>query len=166
MGGMIVQEMARRDSARIDKLVLYATGAIGVLPGRFETIAESKARAAKDGPQATARRISATWFLEREAAPAYPDCAAIAERATMPAIQAGLDAMEGWAGQDSLRQIDQDTLILWGDQDRTYAWEQINLLWRSIPQTQLAVVPGCAHAVHLEKPDLFNALLLDFLQRP
>lgn len=166
MGGMIVQEMARRDSARIDKLVLYATGAIGVLPGRFETIAESKARAAKDGPHATARRISATWFLEREAAPAYPDCAAIAERATMPAIQAGLDAMEGWAGQDSLRQIDQDTLILWGDQDRTYAWEQINLLWRSIPQTQLAVVPGCAHAVHLEKPDLFNALLLDFLQRP
>ena len=27
----------------------------------------------------------------------------------------------------------------------------------------LAVVPGCAHAVHLEKPDLFNLLLADFL---
>jgi len=37
------------------------------------------------------------------------------------------------------------------------------LMWSSISQAQLAVVPGCAHAVHLEKPDLFNSLLRDFL---
>lgn len=166
MGGMIAQEIARRDAARIHKLVLYATGSIGVLPGRFETIAQSKARAAQDGPQATARRISATWFLQREAAPAYPACAAIAEEASLAAIQAGLDAMEAWSGRAALGQIAQDTLILWGDQDRTYAWEQIDLLWTQIPSTQLAVVPGCAHAVHLEKPALFNALLRDFLIAP
>ena len=46
MGGMIAQEIARRDFERVDRLVLYATGAIGVLPGRFETIEESKKRAA------------------------------------------------------------------------------------------------------------------------
>ena len=41
--------------------------------------------------------------------------------------------------------------------------KRLHLLWSSISQAQLAVVPGCAHAVHLEKPDLFNSLLRDFL---
>ena len=163
MGGMVAQEIARLDAARVDKLVLYATGAVGVLPGRFETIAQSKARAKSDGPRVTARRISATWFLEGEKAQAYEGCAQIAEQASQGAIQAGLDAMEAWSGSSSLDVLLAETFIIWGDQDRTYTWEQIERLWTKIPRTRLAVVPNCAHAVHLEKPDFFNALLLDFL---
>lgn len=163
MGGMIVQEVARKVPHRIRKLVLYATGAKGVLPGRFETIAESKTRAQADGAQATARRISATWFLQREAAPAYAGCAAIAEHAGLAAILAGLDAMQDWSGEAALAQLPEETLVLWGDCDRTYAWEQTALLWQTIPKARLAVVPGCAHAVHLEKPALFAALLRDYL---
>lgn len=163
MGGMIVQEIARRDAERVDRLILYATGAIGVLPGRFETIAHSKARAVSDGPVATARRIAATWFFEREAALGYEGCAKIAAQAGLDAIEAGLDAMEGWSGVEALGDIAADTLIIWGDRDRTYAWEQTQLLWQGIARTHLAVVPGCAHAVHLEKPTFFNAILRDFL---
>lgn len=43
MAGMIVQKVARRAGTRIDKLILYSTGAQGVLPGRFENITQSKA---------------------------------------------------------------------------------------------------------------------------
>lgn len=163
MGGMIVQEMARRDAARIDRLILYGTGALGVLPGRFETIAQSKARAVSDGAQATARRIAATWFLARENAPSYAACAAIAEASTPASIAAGLDAMESWSGEAHLPEIAAETLVLWGDGDRTYPWTQTQLLWEQVPRSRLAVVPGCAHAVHLEKPALFNALVADFL---
>jgi pimeloyl-ACP methyl ester carboxylesterase len=165
MGGMIVQEMARKAPDRITKLVLYATGATGVLPGRFETIAESKKRACSDGAQATARRIAATWFLHRQEAPAYANCAAIAQRASLEAILAGLDAMQDWSGETELGNLPQETLVICGDCDRTYAWEQTALLWRAIPKAQLAVVPGCAHAVHLEKPRLFAALLRDYLEQ-
>ena len=147
----------------MDRLVLYATGAIGVLPGRFETIEESKRRAVEDGPAATARRIAATWFLAREAADGYEQCAAIAAQTKLAAIQAGLDAMQSWSGMQKLQQIPQDTLILWGDRDRTYPWNQIQSLWQTIRNTSLAVVPGCAHAVHAEKPDLFQSLISDFL---
>jgi pimeloyl-ACP methyl ester carboxylesterase len=163
MGGMIAQEIARRDQDRIDRLVLYSTGSVGVLPGRFESIETSKARAKADGPAATARRISATWFLDRDTAPAYPACAAIAEQAGADAIAAGLDAMQSWSGVDFLPHIKPDTLVIWGDGDRTYPWSQIERLWQTIPAARLAVVPGCAHAVHLEKPFLFNPLLPDFL---
>ncbi len=163
MGGMIAQEIARRDRVRIDRLILYATGATGLLPGRFETIAESKRRAEADGAAATASRIAATWFLDGRAAPGFAPCAAIAERASLSAIHAGLDAMEAWSGDAHLPDIPQGTLVLWGDRDRTYAWPQIERLWSAIPRAGLAVVPGCAHAVHAEKPALFSALLRDFL---
>lgn len=165
MGGMIAQEIALRDSAGIDRLVLYATGAIGVLPGRFETIEDSKRRAAEDGPDVTARRIAATWFLDRDAAEGYEHCAAIASQTRLAAMHAGLDAMQSWSGKQSLEHIPHETLILWGDRDRTYPWSQIQKLWQDMPKTSLAVVPGCAHAVHAEKPDLFQHLISDFLER-
>jgi pimeloyl-ACP methyl ester carboxylesterase len=143
--------------------VLYGTGAVGVLPGRFETIAQSKKRARSDGISQTARRISATWFLERENAPAYEACAKLAEQSTDEAILAGLDAMQAWSGADHLAAIDAKTLVIWGDGDRTYPWAQTQLLWDTIRDAALAVVPGCAHAVHLEKPAMFNSLVLDHL---
>ncbi|MGZ2256411.1 alpha/beta fold hydrolase [Roseobacter sp. A03A-229] len=164
MGGMIVQEIAGRSPARIEKLVLYATGAMGVLPGRFETIAESKTRARADGARTTARRIAATWFCDGEAASGYDACAAIAEQTTVDAILAGLDAMQAWSNETALPDLEIDTLVIWGDCDRTYQWEQTELLWKSIPKANLAVVPACAHAIHLEQPEAFNLLLRTYLE--
>lgn len=165
MGGMIVQEVAQQAADRVARLVLYSTGAVGILPGRFETIAESKTHARTDGVPATARRIAATWFLDYENAAEYAGCAAIAEKASPAAFDAGLDAMEGWSGAAHLSGIAAQTLVLWGDGDRTYPWAQTQRLWQGIPGARLAVVPGCAHAVHLERPALFNSLVSDFLHR-
>lgn len=164
MGGMIVQEMVRLAPDRVGKLILYGTGAVGDLPGRFETIETSMERARNDGPQATARRIAATWFLKQEAAAEYPVCAAIAEASTLPAILAGLAAMRDWSGLEHLPAITAPSLVLWGDGDRTYPWAQTERLWRAIPNCNLAVVPRCAHAVHLERPAAFNQLVAKYLE--
>ncbi len=163
MGGMVVQEMVIRAPERVERLVLYGTGATGVLPGRFETIATSKRRAAADGPRATARRIAATWFLQWEQAEAYEGCAEIAEQCSLNTILAGLDAMQGWSGSERLQAIDARTLVIWGDQDRTYPWCQTEQLWQSIRGANLSVIPDCAHAAHLEKPALFNGIVADFI---
>lgn len=163
MGGMIVQEMVRLAPDRVRRLVLYGTGAVGVLPGRFEPIETSMARARIDGPARTARRIAATWFLQREQAPEFAGCADIAELGSLDAILAGLEAMQAWSGLDYLSEIKAKTLIVWGDCDRTYAWQQIETLWRTIPNCSLAVVPRCAHAVHMENAFLFNQLVEEFL---
>ncbi|WP_371171057.1 alpha/beta fold hydrolase [Aliiroseovarius sp. 2305UL8-7] len=164
MGGMVAQDMVAQAPDRIEQLVLYGTGATGVLPGRFETIGTSRRRARADGSQATARRIAATWFLDRENAAAYEDCAAIAEQGSLQAILSGLDAMQNWGGTERLSEMDVKTLVIWGDHDRTYPWSQTEQLWRSIPGASLAVIPDSAHATHLEKPGLFNRILGDFLQ--
>lgn len=163
MGGMVVQEMVRHSPERIGRLILYATSAVGVLPGRFEPIETSMVRARQDGAETTARRIAATWFVEQEAAPEYGACADIAAKSSLNAILFGLEAMRNWSGMAHLPDVKSETLIVWGDRDRTYSWPQIEQLWTKIPNSHLAVVPGCAHAVHLEKKSFFNEILSDFL---
>jgi 2-hydroxy-6-oxonona-2,4-dienedioate hydrolase len=163
MGGMVVQEITRQAPHRVDKLVLYATGPLGCIPGRFETMARSRERLAQDGLQSTARRISATWLLDREASPAFEALAGLATQASEQAASAGLSAMEAWDGREHLGQIEQTTLVIWGEGDRSYGWSQIETLWRSIPNASLAVLPACAHALHLERNALFCTLLVEFL---
>lgn len=163
MGGMIVQEMVARAPARVNKLILYGTGPIGVMPGRFESIEESKQRLMSEGVASSARRISAKWFVGGADSFAYQGCADIAVQASAQAADAGLSAMQAWSGRDTLSKIASLTLVLWGDQDKSYLWAQPEELWRKIPDASLSVVAGCSHAVHLEKPELFNTIALDFL---
>ena len=164
MGGMIVQSMAVMAPARLRSLILYGTGPQGVLPGRFETIAQSRARITEQGLATTARRIAATWFLEGEKAAGFALCDRLGQQACLQAALASLTAWEGWDGRSSLADITARTLVLWGSQDRSYDWSQPEALWRGIAGADLSVVPQCAHNVHLEKPKLFNTLLADFLR--
>jgi pimeloyl-ACP methyl ester carboxylesterase len=164
MGGMVAQEVVHQAPGRIGRLVLYGTGPLGSIPGRFETMARSRERLAEDGVQATARRICATWLLQREQSPAYPALADLATQASAQAAEAGLWAMERWDGRSRLAAIVAPTLVLWGEHDRSYGWAQVEQLWRGIPGASLAVLPACAHALHLERPALFHTLVREFLQ--
>jgi len=163
MGGMIVQTMAALTPDRVRHLVCYGTGPMGILPNRFETIERSRERLLSDGLEKTVKRIAATWFVDGEQAPAYPSCVALGLQASMQAALASLDAFESWDGREQLSRIRSKTLVVWGDRDRSYGWAQPEALWRGISNCSLAVVPGCAHNVHMEKPDLFHAILRDFL---
>ena len=163
MGGMVAQEMVAQAPERVDRLVLYGTGATGILPGRFETIETSKDRAKAEGSSVTARRIAATWFRAGEAATGFSRVAGIGARTSPQAALAGLDAMADWDGRNALGTLQMPTLVIWGERDRSYSWAQVEMLWKTLQNAQLAVMPGAAHAAHLEKPKLFHAILDDFL---
>jgi pimeloyl-ACP methyl ester carboxylesterase len=47
MGGMIVQEITKIAGDRVNKLICFATGSIGEIPGRFETIDETRKKLKK-----------------------------------------------------------------------------------------------------------------------
>lgn len=163
MGGMIVQEMIFIAPWCANRLVLYGTSCSGDLPDRFETFERSAERIISDGVVTSARRISATWFLDLEDAVEYENCASIAERSSLAAMLSGLKAMQSWSRRENLCNISCPTLIIWGEKDRTYRWAQIEELWRDIPSSSLSVLPNCSHAAHLEKPDIFNLIVRDFL---
>lgn len=159
----VAEAMVRLAPQRIRSLILYGTGPQGVLPGRFETIAQTRDRFLREGLTETVARIAATWFLDGEQAPGYTLCCSLSRKLGMQAALASLTAWQGWNGQDALTGIRARTLVLWGSHDQSYDWSQPETLWRTIPGADLAVVPGAAHNLHLEKPRLFNMLVKEFL---
>ena len=163
MGGMIVQEMAARLGDRISRLVLYGTGPLGRMPDRFEPLETSIARLEADGVSTTADRISATWFLHGAGAVGYLATRDIARAANPTAARNALCAMRDWDGRAALAGFAMPTRIVWGDQDRSYRWPQVEALWQGIAGAELGVIAGASHAVHMEKPPLFNSMVLDFL---
>ena len=64
---------------------------------------------------------------------------------------------------DDLGRISAPTLVVMGDDDLR-SIEHSAALFRAIPNSELAVVPGASHAVVIEKPELVNGIVLDFLQ--
>ncbi|TPW26736.1 alpha/beta hydrolase [Martelella alba] len=163
MGGMVVQQMAAMAPARIEKLILYGTGPVGLLPNRFEPIETSRQRLHAEGLEATAARIAATWFIKGEAAHGYATCRKEGAKASLQAALASLDAWQTWDGTAALATFPMPTLVIWGDGDRSYGWSQPEKLWQTIADCRLAVVPNCAHNVHMEKPEIFALIVMDFL---
>ena len=63
-----------------------------------------------------------------------------------------------------LARVSARTLVMVGDDDMISA-EHTLLLYRGIPDSELAVVPGTSHALIIEKPELCNRIILDFLTK-
>ena len=165
MGGMIVQEMAKIAGNKILKLVCYGTGPRGNIPGRFETIDQSRKKLKINGLKDTAHRIAKTWFIEEEKAKYFYLCEEAGKQTSIEATDNGLIAMKNWDGVENLKNIKNETLIVWGDQDKAYNLNQVETLNNNIPNSDLKIIKGCSHNVHLEKPDEFNTVVEKFLKK-
>ena len=61
-----------------------------------------------------------------------------------------------------LSDVQASALVLLGDRDAV-SLEHAAALQRALPGAQLGVVPGATHGLPIEKPELTNRLMLDFL---
>ena len=163
MGGMIVQEMAKKIGDKISKLVCYSTGPRGEMPGRFETVDESRENLQKKGLETMARNIAKTWFIKGENAKYFDVCIETGKQTSMEAVDNSLVAFKNWNGVDTLKNIKNETLIIWGDQDKSYNFEQVQTLEKNIENSKLIIFKNCAHNVHLEQTDQFNKTIKNFL---
>jgi len=163
MGGMVVQEMAKKDGDKISKLICYSTGPRGEMPGRFETIDQSRENFKKKCLEITAQNIAKTWFVKGEDAKYFDICVEAGKQTSIETADNSLVAIKNWNGVNALKNIKNETLIVWGDQDKSYNLEQIQALENNIENSKLIIFKNCAHNVHLELSDLFNKIIKDFL---
>jgi len=163
MGGMIVQEMAKKHGNKILKLVCYSTGPRGEMPGRFETVDQSRENLKKKGLEVTAKNIAKTWFILGEKAKYFDLCLEAGRQTSIEAADNALIAIKNWDGVENLQDIKNNTLIIWGDKDKSYNLGQVQTLEKNISNSNLVIFKGCAHNVHLEQPDQFNHTIKDFL---
>ena len=165
MGGMIVQEMVKLADEKILKLICYGTGPRGNIPGRFETIDVSREKLKTNGLDITAYRIAKTWFVEEDKSKYFYLCEEAGKQTSLEAADNALVAMKNWNGIENLKNIKQETLVIWGDKDKAYNYNQVETLKKNITNSDLRIIIGCSHNVHLEKPDEFNTIVSKFLEK-
>ena len=163
MGGMIVQEMIKISSNKILKLICYSTGSKGEMPGRFETVEQSSEILKKKGLRFTVEKIAKTWFINGENAKYFKICVDSGMQSSFESVDNALIAFKKWDGINNLKNITNETLIIWGDHDKSYTFNQIMILKNNIKNSQLSIFKNCAHNVHLENVDKFNKTVKDFL---
>jgi pimeloyl-ACP methyl ester carboxylesterase len=165
MGGMIVQEITKLIGDRVNKLICFATGSIGDIPGRFETMDETREKLKKEGAQLSFSRVPLKWFVKGDKDKNYFLCENAVKNVSLEAADNALLAMKNWRGKENLKNIKNDTLIIWGDKDTSYNFDQVDTLNKNIKNSRLEIFKDCAHNVHLEQPDQFNNLVKEFISK-
>ena len=163
MGGMIVQEIVKIANQRVNKLICFATGSIGEIPGRFETIDETRNKLKKEGIEISFERVPKKWFVKGDKDKNYYLCQKAVKNVTLETADNALKAMKNWSGINNLKNIDSETLIVWGDKDTSYNFFQVDTLNKNIKKSKLVIFKDCAHNAHLEKTDEFNNLIKNFI---
>ena len=164
MGGMIVQEIAKVAGDKVNKLICFATGSIGNIPDRFESLDVSIKRLREEGIKETVKRIPPKWFVNGNKAKNYYLCENAVKETSEETADNALNAMKNWNGLENLKNIKNETLIIWGDKDVSYNFDQVETLNKNIPNNKLEIFKGCCHNVHLEEPEKFNKTVKTFLE--
>lgn len=174
LGARIALRLAIAHPEAVGRLVLEAPSAgIADPSARAERAAADAERArlaVSEGIEAFAARWEAEPVLAGEAALPAPIRArqAAIRRANTPL---GVAASLVYAGQgvmeplhDRLGEVLAPTLVVAGADDPVRG--RAEEVAAGIPGARLAIVEGAGHAPHLEQPDRFHAIVLDFLTEP
>lgn len=172
MGGYTALMLAAKYPARVISCVAAGAGSGALKSSRAQFIAEAKANAAAMDRaariDAQAMGLSPTRVQLQNKDPrgwqAFVDHlsehAAHAAAKTLRTVQAGRASLYDMEAE--LRAVAAPTLLLVGDEDEPCL--DVNLwLKRLMPVAKLGVLPGTGHAVNLEEPAQFNALVEAFL---
>jgi pimeloyl-ACP methyl ester carboxylesterase len=176
MAGGVALKAVLSDPERVSALILVCTGAAASEPTAAVKQLWAEADAAYEaGDIAGAVEIEARgWVDGPQRSPAAVD-AAVRERVrVMNAALWERIAREPDAGeeteftppvQERLGEIRVPTLLIAGDLDQPYIVGSMERLAATIPDAEMAVIPGTAHLPSMERPDEFNRAVLDFLSR-
>lgn len=55
-------------------------------------------------------------------------------------------------------------LLIWGEEDQTIGWTQIEILKEMMPEIQVKIVPAAGHLSHFEQPSIVNPVIIQFLE--
>lgn len=64
----------------------------------------------------------------------------------------------------AIEAVESPTLVIWGGEDTVAPIRVARILSHSIPRSRLEVMEGVGHIPMVERPELFNDLVLDFLR--
>ncbi|MBY4898192.1 alpha/beta fold hydrolase [Cupriavidus sp. AU9028] len=169
MGGMVAQEACAATPERIDGMVLSGTSAaFGKPDGDWQQEFVAARTAPLDAGQSMASlAASLVRGMVAPDAPAEGVALATSVMAAVPpqTYRAALGALVRFDRREALGRIAVPVLLLAGEHDRNAAPAVMERMAPRIADAEYRCLPGVGHLANMERPDLFNAALLDFLQR-
>lgn len=163
-GGAIALQFSLDYPEMIDKLVLVDAGGLGAHPSLAALLGMFWLNTF---PSALANRIYSRFILfdpdNRDPNHGQYSIEVIKEKGGKNAFQQGRGAAVSTISEDLLRQIEKETLIIWGENDKLFALEHGEAAAKIMPNARLRRIPCAGHLPLMDQPELFNASLLEFL---
>lgn len=82
----------------------------------------------------------------------------------MPSLLKFIEVQIGWDQKENLSKITAPTLLMRGVDDTLVPQEAIEEIHQAIVGSKSILVDGAGHNIHVEQPDKFNQIVLDFLR--
>jgi poly(3-hydroxyalkanoate) depolymerase len=166
-GGMLAQELARVDAARVRRLVLVATAAGGAaVPGTPRALLALADTRRYNDPDHLMKVAPILYGPEIADDPGFLDRQAAIRKKVAPSKRGYLYqqlALRGFASALWLRQLNQPTLVIHGSADPIVPEVNAHILARLIPDARAKIVAHGGHLCLLTKPALCARWVNDFL---
>jgi 3-oxoadipate enol-lactonase len=163
-GGMVAQILGTQYGDRLISLVLSSTSAYmsprEIWDERIETVQKSGMKAVVD---ATIDR----WFTKAGQVRLPSDVEKIRQLVLNTPVNGFCSccaAIRDMDQRDSIRSISTRTLVLVGEQDPGTPVSAAELIHERIASSELRIVSEAAHFINVEKANVFNDTLLEFLE--
>ena len=164
-GGAIALQFVLDNPEMVDKLVLVDSGALGARPVFAPFIGLLWLN---NFPSSLANRFYSRYLLfnpgNRDANHSHYSVAVLKGPGGKRAFRQGRGAAVSAIPEDSLRQIEKDTLIIWGEKDRLFPIEYGEAAAKLIPNARFHPIRHAGHLAHMDQPEVFNQTLRDFLK--
>jgi 3-oxoadipate enol-lactonase len=166
MGGMIGQAVALNHAARLRSLVLCDTAA--EVPPEAQAVWQQRIEKARgEGMAALADETIERWFTPPYLAKRPPDVRRIRDMILSTPVSGFIgcsEAIRRLGFLERLGDIRLSTLIVVGEQDPGTPVANSEAIHNRIKDSRLEIIPLAAHLCNVEQAELFNQILLGFLQ--
>ncbi|HEY8489905.1 MAG TPA: alpha/beta fold hydrolase [Dehalococcoidia bacterium] len=168
MGGRVAQEFALAHGELLRGLVLVDTSAGGRARSvQNVSLEEVEAMIREGGMEAVFDRVVSRGFLATPETRANPEAREAWRRQFLKTspyayLYCSRAMAESRVLLDLLPQIRVPALVICGERDEPFVQPSRELHER-LPDSRLVYIPGAGHSPQIERPEAFNAALLDFL---
>ncbi len=165
-GGTVVLELYRHHPSLVATLILADTyaGWKGSLPADEVRSRLEGVRQTLEAPveELDPGRALPGWFAGAPPAEFVPLLEEMAADVRPESVRTALTVMAEADQRDLLPRIAVPTLLIWGELDARSPLSVARQFDQGIPDAELVAIPGAGHVSNLERPELFNAAVLDF----
>ena len=164
-GGAIGLQFAIENAEMVDKLVVVDSGGLGAKVSFWPLLGTIWMNSF---PSSMANRFNSRYILHqpinRDQNHSSYSIAVLKYKGGKNAFKQGRGSAVSKIPEALLKQISNETLIIWGKDDKLFPVEYGEAAAKIIPNAKLHVIEDAGHLPLMDQPEIFNTILDDFLK--